>query len=273
MTHETGLPENSSILQREWWTFLAALMFYTRIPVPANTPHSQYLLDRSRRYFPAIGLIVGSLGALVLVFLSLLFPIELAILISFAATIWLTGAFHEDGFADSCDGFGGGWTKEQVLTIMKDSRVGTYAVVGLVLLLAIKYTALLSHYQNGLFALCLIHVAAHVLSRVCSSLVVDRYEYVQDIDASKSKPMTERRLSLADHALGITLYLLAILMIGMTLNFTAACSGLVLAAICTLAMAEYSKKRIGGYTGDVLGAIQQLSEVGFYLGVLAMSGS
>ena len=272
MTNETDLTENNSRLRREWWTLLAALMFYTRIPVPANTPHSQYLLDRSRRYFPVIGLIVGSLGALVMVFISPLFPIELVILISMAATIWLTGAFHEDGFADSCDGFGGGWTKEQVLTIMKDSRVGTYAVVGLVLLLAIKYTALLSHFENGLFTLCLILVAAHVLSRVYSSLVVDRYEYVQDIDASKSKPMTERRLSIADHALGIALCTFTLLVIGVIVSFAAACSGFVLAAICAFAMAEYSKKRIGGYTGDVLGAIQQISEVGFYLGILAMSG-
>ncbi len=105
------------MIRREIQIFFAALMFFTRIPCPTWVKHSQETLNKASRYFPLIGWIVGAIGASVFWISSLLFPPVLAVLLSMIATILLTGAFHEDGFADVCDGFGGGWTQEEILRI------------------------------------------------------------------------------------------------------------------------------------------------------------
>ena len=110
-------------MKNELRTFLAALMFYTRIPVKNIKGFSDDLLNRSTRYFTLIGILVGGAGALVFWGCSTILPVSLSVLISMFATILVTGAFHEDGFADFCDGFGGGYTTERILEIMKDSRI------------------------------------------------------------------------------------------------------------------------------------------------------
>ena len=255
--------------QNEWAYFYAALMFYTRLPVPKEAPHSEEILNGSRKYFPLIGIIVGSIAIAVFFVSHCFFPTSISVALSMLATILATGAFHEDGFADSCDGFGGGWQTEQVLTIMKDSRVGTYAVVGLLSLLAIKFLALFELAQISLQAFAFCYLAAHTVSRLLSSLVIDSYEYVQDIDKSKAKPMTNTLLSSQDKHSTFIISALPILL----LMFTALIPTLIAvagSAIGVKVFAEYSRKRIGGYTGDVLGASQQLSEVVFYLTFLAV---
>ena len=138
MEHAEGKIKKASELQ----LFLAAVMFYTRIPVSQNVGYSEVSLQKSIRYFPLIGWIVGGLSALLFLGLSLLpLPTTVVVLLSMVASIWVTGAFHEDGFADVCDGFGGGWTKEKILAIMKDSRLGTYGAIGLFLLLLCPFFA------------------------------------------------------------------------------------------------------------------------------------
>ncbi len=245
--------------------FWSAVMFYTRIPVPSNVLHSQQVLNRSRKYFPLIGLIVGMIAAVTFILASLLFSVAMSLILSMLVSLLVTGAFHEDGFADSCDGFGGGWTQEQVLEIMKDSRVGTYATVGLIFLFSVKYLALIeiSGVENTPF-LAFIFIAAHTSSRSLSSLMIDLYDYVQDIDQSKVKPITERALSFEDKVTSIFITSAALVPIAcMALTGTLlACS---VAAITAFTFMAYSRRRIGGYTGDVLGAIQQLSELAFYL--------
>lgn len=113
-------------------TFFTALMFFTRIPVPGSIPYSKELLNKALRFFPLVGGIVGGIGAGILWLGMLIFPFPLALLLSMVVTIFITGAFHEDGFADFCDGYGGGITKERILEIMKDSRLGTYGTIGLI---------------------------------------------------------------------------------------------------------------------------------------------
>ena len=180
--------------QGEWDYFWAAVMFYTRIPVPSSASFSDQILNQSRKYFPLIGLFVGSFACLVLLITHKFLPLSVCIGLSIVVTILLTGSFHEDGFADCCDGFGGGWDKAQVLSIMKDSRVGTYAVVGLVLLIGLKA---LSLYEIGLLSLPLLlitYINGHALSRFGASLCIECLDYVQDIDKSKVKPITLNRL-------------------------------------------------------------------------------
>ena len=127
--------------RRELEYFFGALRFFTRLPVPAWVGHSPAALNHSARYFPLVGLVVGLLGALVFAFASFFLPKTLAVLLAMAATLLATGAFHEDGWADMVDGFGGGWTRERTLEIMKDSSIGSYGTIALALMLVGKFMA------------------------------------------------------------------------------------------------------------------------------------
>lgn len=250
--------------------FYAALMFYTRIPVPSTALHSQTVLDRSRKYFPLIGIIIGSIAAATFLFTSQIFGTALSIALSMALSILATGAFHEDGLADSCDGFGGGWSKEQVLIIMKDSRLGTYGAAALMLVLGVKFLSLLEIADNNKPLLfCLAYIAAHTLSRTLSSSMIDLFDYVQDIDSSKIKPITEKNLSANHQLASFAITALPILMLA-SLAPTATLFACLACCVVALSFMAYSRTRIGGYTGDVLGAIQQFSELSFYLSLAAV---
>ena len=238
--------------------FFGAVRFFTRLPVPAWVGHSSEALERSSRYFPAIGLIVGGIAALVLVLASVIWPKTLAVLASMATTLYLTGAFHEDGWSDMVDGFGGGWEKPQILAIMKDSRIGSFGAVALVILLLAKFCALV---EIELWLLPLALIAGHSFSRLCATAVLGGLDYVRD--EGKSKPLATHigRGELAFAALTALLPLLL-------LPPYQAVAGVVFATLATLWLARMFKRQIGGYTGDCLGATQQLSEVAFYCGLL-----
>ena len=117
-------------------------MFLTRIRVPKNIDHSPEYLQQAPRYFPVVGWIVGALSALVFLIFSRYISTDIGILAAMITGILVTGAFHEDGFADVCDGFGGGWTREKILLIMKDSRIGAYGAIGLIAILGSKFLLL-----------------------------------------------------------------------------------------------------------------------------------
>ncbi len=121
---------------------LTAVMFYTRIPVPKNIGYSDDLLNQSTRYLPFIGWLVGGLGGLLIYLLLPYTGHASAVILALVFMVLLTGAFHEDALADFCDGFGGGYTQDKILTIMKDSRIGTYGATALVLLFLTKLTLL-----------------------------------------------------------------------------------------------------------------------------------
>lgn len=244
--------------RRERELFLVALAFLTRIPIPANTPHSQENLNAASRYFPAVGVLVGAIAAVVFWGTATLWPVSIAIALSMAASVRLTGAFHEDGFADSCDGFGGGWTPAQVLTIMKDSRLGTYGAIGLGLLLALKFFALQALAQPSAIIIALL--VGHCWSRLLAISYMLDLSYVRDIDSSKIKPLATQ-LSRNDFFLA-TVVAVPLLLLISPLQ--------VLAIALTLALwrwwfGRYVVRRIGGYTGDCLGAAQQVAEVLIYL--------
>ena len=251
-------------MKRELEYFFAALRFFTRLPVPAWVGHTQDQLDHAARYFPLIGILIGGIGAGVTELAALALPISVAILLGMAATILATGAFHEDGFADSCDGFGGGWEKSQVLSIMKDSRIGSYAALGVSLILLTKWNAL--NELDASFAppvLAIALIAGHAVSRLASTILIFCLDYVRDDASSKSKPLAQR---MAPHELAIAAIfgLLPCLL----LPPVDALVSLAVVALTTLLAARYFLRRIGGYTGDCLGATQQVCEVAFYLGLL-----
>jgi adenosylcobinamide-GDP ribazoletransferase len=254
-------------MQQQLHIFLNALMFYTRIPVPAWMKHDDEMLNKATIYFPVIGWIVGGISALIFYLFSFIFNPDIAILLSMVASILTTGAFHEDGFADVCDGFGGGWTKEKILDIMKDSRVGTYGSVGLILILGLKFFSLETlDNQTLVWALMI----SHPLSRFVALSYIYTHEYVREDALSKAKPIA-KQLPLNDL---LTAFLFAFLpffvYVIITHNFFLF---LVFPPLILvhLYLGYYFKKWIGGYTGDCLGATQQVAEVVIYLVFVAIS--
>ncbi|MCH8622107.1 adenosylcobinamide-GDP ribazoletransferase [Undibacterium sp. TS12] len=246
--------------------FLIALQFFTRIPIPRWVGFDAAWLRQSSRYFPSVGWVVGAVCAAVYAGAGLIWPHAVAVVLSTIAGILLTGAFHEDGFADVCDGFGGGMTAERVLEIMKDSRVGAYGAIGIVLMLGLKL-ALLTSLPAHLIVIALL--LAHTFSRLASCSLIWCMQYARH--EGKAKPLAQEMsngeflfacLSVIVPAAVIWHYHPVALQ---TLLLT-----LLLTMMLTWRMAAMFARRIGGFTGDCLGATQQVAEVAIYLGLLAM---
>lgn len=266
-----------SKMKKQLDIFFTALMFYTRIPCPKNITHDPTYLNKATRYFPLIGYIVGGIGAIVFALSYKIFSLELAILFSLLANILTTGAFHEDGFADVCDGFGGGWTKEKILKIMKDSAIGAYGAIGLVLLFAIKFFAINTVIKELIsigylddiiiYVILLLFVITHSLSRLTAISIIFTTEYVREDELSKSKPIAKQNTW--KEIVGAFIFGLAPLVF---LAFSNWKYLLILIPLIILRffLIRYFKKWIGGYTGDCLGATQQIAEVVFYLSFIAL---
>jgi adenosylcobinamide-GDP ribazoletransferase len=249
-------------MKKEIRIFFTALMFYTRIPCPKWVDHSEEYLNKATRYFPLMGWIVGGISALVFWSASFVFTKELSLVVSMVTGILVTGAFHEDGFADVCDGFGGGWTKEKILDIMKDSRVGAYGVIGIVFMLGTKFYALQSMSSEFI---PLVLVSAHALSRWCAASFIYTHAYVRENEDSKAKPVA-KGLTTANLLIGAIFPLIALAAFWSPYVFV-----LILPVYLTkILLGRYFKKWIGGYTGDCLGATQQVCEVAFYLFYIAL---
>jgi len=252
------------VIKKELEYFFAALRFFTRLPVPAWVGHSAEQLNHAARWFPAIGLIVGGCGAAVTLAALQLWPVQIAVLLGMVATLLVTGAFHEDGLADSIDGFGGGWTKAQVLAIMKDSRIGSYGAIGIGMALLAKFQLLAVLPAPTLWIAL---IAGHAVSRLASTTLICALDYTRDDDTSKSKPLATR-MGKGELAMAAVCGLVPCLWLP-TLQTAVA---LALVALVTILAARYFVRRIGGYTGDCLGATQQLTEIAFYLGLLCDFG-
>jgi adenosylcobinamide-GDP ribazoletransferase len=249
------------MIRRELDYFFGAIRFFTRLPVPGWVGHSADALNQSARYFPAVGLLVGGIGALVFWLAVHVWPQPVAVLLSMAATLYATGAFHEDGLADTVDGLGGGWDKQRILDIMKDSRVGSYGVVATVLALLGKF-ALLSALDAALVPFALL--AGLALSRFCATLLLATMDYVREDLLAKAKPLATRLSP------GALLVAFGFVMAGLSLlPPEKVAAGCLFAALATFWLAAKFRRWLGGYTGDCLGATQQVSEIAFYLGLLA----
>lgn len=241
---------------------LTAVMFYTRIPVPRSLEFSEERLNRATRYFTLIGWLVGGIGAAVFYGLSFLFPSGPAVFLSILATIFVTGAFHEDGFADFCDGFGGGYTREKIFSIMKDSRIGTYGTIGLIGMLGTKFL-ILQALPPVMIPVVL--VAGHAFSRLMPVIIIFTSRYSREDELSKTKPIGKRGEN-SDLIVALVIALLPVAFFPWQLMTIA----IPLALAVTWLFKKYIERKIGGYTGDCLGALQQITEVMFYLCFLAL---
>lgn len=239
---------------------LTAVQYFTRVPVPRWVGHGSAQLNGATRYFPAVGLAVGALAAASVWVLSPVFPSVLVMILSTAITVAVTGAFHEDGLADTIDGFGGGYTRERTLEIMKDSRIGTFGALALFLVLGTKI-ATLAAMPTAVAMTAL--VAGHALSRWCGVLLVWRLPYVRIDDSTRAKPVVER-IGAVDVAVATVFGVAPLALCGVH-----GVAGLISALLVAGYLASGYRRRLGGYTGDALGAAQQFTEVAFYLALLA----
>ncbi len=260
--------------------FLLALQFFTRIPVTGQLADwvgfSPAMLRASAAHFPGVGWIVGGFTAAVLWGLLLLLPAVPAApwVAAIASTVFgvlLTGAFHEDGLADLADGLGGSMNRERALEIMKDSRIGSYGAIALVLAVLAKVALLALLAQANAWLAVVALFAAHVTSRTVPLVVIRTLPHVGDTPQSKSKPLAES-MGNAGLAAGLLWWALAMALVVWLLP-AAPWVQAVLGALLGLAwMWRLLQRRLQGFTGDGLGATQQVSEVLFYLG-LALSVS
>jgi adenosylcobinamide-GDP ribazoletransferase len=247
---------------------LTAVMFYTRVPCPRWVGHEAEQLNRATVYFPLIGWLVGGVTAGVYWGAALLWPAPVAVLLSTGAGVLLTGAFHEDGLADVCDGFGGGWTRERILDIMKDSRVGTYGLVGLGLVLATKVATLSGAAATppGVnFTVPVLLAVAHPLSRLTALTLVRTLPYARaDLADGKAKPVAQSMPN-GRLAAAAVLGLAPLAALGWWQQQPALLWVLLPLLILQRVLGRWFNHWLGGYTGDCLGATQQLAEALIYL--------
>ncbi|MFI3156094.1 MAG: adenosylcobinamide-GDP ribazoletransferase [Methylococcaceae bacterium] len=238
--------------------FLLALSFYTRLPYPQTLDYQQ--LPQAAVYLPLIGWLVGGITALSFYLSALIWPQTTAVILALITGLLITGALHEDGFADVCDGFGGGINKQRILEIMKDSHLGVYGFLGLLLLLLLKISLLAAIPAA---AMPLILLAGHSISRLSPLLLMYRYTYAREHRSKASIAIYQPNFWELAFASVIALLPLALL--------PALCAlAIVPALLATVLLGHYFYRRIDGYTGDCLGASQQLAETVFYLSVSAL---
>jgi adenosylcobinamide-GDP ribazoletransferase len=246
----------------EWASFLLACQFLTRLPIPVRWSAAR--MAGAPRWYSAAGLLIGALAAAAFLLANLRFSPDLAALAALAIGMLVTGCLHEDGFADVCDGLGGGATPERALEIMRDSRLGTFGVAGLALMLLGQWQAL-AGLPAGLAPLVLL--AGHAASRASAVLVMGTSRYVRPTGAAASVAGGVGPGSLLV-ALATAAVPLALLGARAPAAALAGAAGLVLAHGLTRA---WYQRRLGGYTGDCLGAVQQTGLLAFCLGVLGWS--
>lgn len=255
--------------------FLLALQFFTRIPVTGRLAawvgYSPALLNASAGHFPGVGWVVGAWGAAVLWAALALLPAGplgalVAAGLSTAATAWLTGGFHEDGLADTFDGLGGSAHRERALEIMKDSRIGSYGTLALVLVLGLKVGLLALLAQRGAGPATAALLGAHVLSRAAPLVVMRALPYVSDPSGAKSKPLAEA-VSPGSLWTGFLWSIPALALMGQALQTIDLIVFLGFWALVLWRVLQLLRRRLQGFTGDTLGATQQLCELALYLGL------
>lgn len=242
--------------------FLISVQFLTRIPVPRGIATTEREIGQASAFFPFVGVIVGGTAALLHTAFLKVLPPSTCVLMVLIYTAFITNAFHEDGLADAFDGFGGGWTSERVLEIMRDSRIGTFGSLALVFLVLAKYNFLSalepSHVWRWL-------IVAHTAARWTTLPLCLRLPYARS--EGQGKPVAQN-VGLPQMVIG-TLTLSAALI----LLSPGAIFAVVSVTISVLVGSGfYYRRRIHGITGDCLGATNQLAEVSIYLTAVIMAG-
>lgn len=257
------MKRGAHLLRQELRYLFCALGYFTRVPIPAWVGYQADDLNHAARYFPLIGLLVGGAAAAALWLAQGLLPLRVAIVLSMLASVLLTGAFHEDGLADSVDGLWGGYQRADVLRIMHDSRIGSFGAIALLLAFLLKLELLAALPAAQLPALL---IAAHAASRWLAISLLASLSYARP--EGKAKPLATQ--------LGWPMVALAGLWGGLPLalaGWRSAAFSLLALLLLRQGLCRYYRRRLGGYTGDLLGMAQQLAELLLYAVFLAAAPS
>jgi adenosylcobinamide-GDP ribazoletransferase len=234
---------------------LIAVQFLTRLPVPRGLATSEAELGQAAAFFPLVGVIVGGGGALLHVALTALLPPSTCVLLVLIYAALITNGFHEDGLADAFDGFGGGWERERILEIMRDSRIGTFGALALILLVLAKYNLLAALEPTQVWRWLIV---AHTAARWTTLPLCIWLPYARE--EGRGKLVAQR----VDYGAAViaTLTLLVTLLL---LPWLVAALALAVVAAASAASGWYYSRRIQGITGDCLGATNQITEIALYL--------
>jgi len=236
------------------WELATAFQFLTRLPMPSVT-FEEDSLSRSVKFFPLVGLAVGSGAALLQSILIVHLARPLTAFVVLTYLVLITGCLHEDGLADTADGFGGGWTKDRVLAILRDSRIGSYGAIALVLSLLARYLLLASLPMERFIAYV---ISAHVLCR-WSSLPLSYFlppAREQEGQGARIAKLTSFSSLLFGSALSTAIVIFALR--------RSSVAPLLVAPLIVLVSGWFYNKKIGGITGDCFGATNQLTEIAIY---------
>jgi adenosylcobinamide-GDP ribazoletransferase len=262
-------------LRSELLLVFVTQQFLTRVPVPgwvAYEPWNPDWLNQAVRHFPLVGAAVGAAGAAVALLALLLWPPLVAAALAVGATVWLTAAFHEDGLADTADALLGAVSREMALAIMKDSRIGTYGAVALGLALLLRVVLLAELLRASPLLAATVCVAAHAGGRTAAVALMAVLPYGGDEAHAKAKPLARqvrRRDAVWACALGGALLGLPWLAAPAAAGAWQVLGAALALALLVAAMRGWLRRRLGGYTGDTLGACEQLGEIGVALAFAA----
>lgn len=250
-------------MKKELKTLIACLCYFTRLPLWKIVNIEGIDMRKTSKYFPLTGWLTGGTAAFVFFIFNTFLPKDISLLLSMSSSLIITGAIHEDGFADFCDGFGGGYTKENILRIMKDSYIGVFGTIGIIMMLAVKFFTLINIPDRYIY---LSLISAHSVSRMISISFLYTHNYARNDSSSKSTVFI-KRMSIPELIITIILGLFPLIFIEKDYIKPIIILVVLLYAVKTL-LGMYFKRKIGGYTGDLMGATQQISEIIFYLGIL-----
>lgn len=248
--------------------FLVALQFLTRLPVRLDRFEPRWLND-CVRHFPLVGMLVGGVGAAVLVGAAQVWPAWVAAGLALAATVALTGGFHEDGLADTFDALGGVVSRDKALAIMKDSRIGTYGALALGLSLLLRAALLAVLATRPLMGAVAALLCSHGFARAAAVGVMVGLPYGGDAEHAKAKPLA---LAVAPRNFGIAVAwcaLLGVLLAAWGVHAPRLLLAIAAVGLVAVLMRGWLKRRLGGYTGDGLGATEQLAEIAVLLAFTA----
>ena len=249
-----------SSIRNEFKTFNLAVHFLTRIPTPFDIDYSPERLADANRYYPLVGAIIGTVAALACFISELALPTLLAVIVATAATALLTGAFHEDGLADTFDGISGGYDRARSLEIMHDSRIGTFGALALILVITLKIAALTSLADTTTIITALI--AAHIISRTSTVIVKATSNYAREDGIAGPQDIPLRPINTIIASL-TTFLAIAVLSLILTPIHAALVTAGAIAGHILIRL--YFQPRLKGYTGDTLGATQQITELAIYI--------
>lgn len=258
----------SARLRHELRLLRVALQYFTRLPMPALCSFDPAWLSQSVRYFPVAGWVVGAIGAGALWLCAKALPLPLAALLALAATVVATGAFHEDGLADTFDALGGHVSRERALEIMRDSRIGTYGAAALGMALLLRWQAVAALPPTTAIAAL---ICGHSAARAGAASLMASLPYVRLEPDAKAKPVAQDLsvgnllATLGAGALPILVCVVAFPRLAMAL-----CAGGLAVALVRAGCARWLRSRLGGYTGDGLGCCEQLGEIAFLLATVAV---